>query len=793
MWIRGSRPARRRTASLVAATAALLLGGLYAAVPVTAAPATGSTGKAAGGSTRVTVPAPGAGAGATVTVSRTTDLVNQTVIVSWTGFTPSSSDRLMNSGDSLDVNTENPVRVYQCRGADPTSSSDCYGSPGFRGVDPTSTTPGFPAVPAFTYPGQTDPYNSTPDGPANWQDNVTGDDGTGQVAIQLFTKRESAGLGCDASAPCSIVVVPNYGRPQGATEDLLDAPWAWARHTTVPLVFLPVDDACGLTGSSLRVEGSPVAAHALASWRSRTCTLDEDPVVIDYTSIGEPQTRLDVASSTTNVGLVIDPLDTTAAKERGVVYAPLSITGLVVAFQIDDANGRPVSDLRLNPRLVAKLVTGSYRSGGNPAVIDNPVNIFRDHEFRELNPDVNWPGGAPGNHPLLLGDLSDTTLALTRWLAADKDARDFIKGKADPWGMTVNANYKKVPLPFASFPLLDAQMTETYAPIQELDALARQLSLAQFPGALVTQEGGVNIVTKPPRQNPGRREVIGIVDAASAARFQLLTASLENAAGKYVQPTDAALVSAIEHGTVGPDGITRSVDPRDRTKGSYPLALQVSGAFSTKAEKDERQEMADLLSYVAAGGQEPGEQAGQLPAGHAPLPKKLVGQVLAARAAVLAGWVDPGTDTDPDDEPTDVPTDVPGSITDDLGDIPTDPAGPAPDSESPGAAASETPKPVDSGPTMLSVGQQSAGKRLLTLPFLGGLALVALVAGPLLLWMGRTGRGPQWLRRRPRRSRRRRRRRAHDGCGAGLAPRPSPRGPPPGRPAERRWSPSASS
>ena len=37
-----------------------------------------------------------------------------------------------------------------------------------------------------------------------------------------------------------------------------------------------------------------------------------------------------------------------------------------------------------------------------------------------------------------------------------------------------------------------------------MDALARQLSIAQFPGALVTQEDGQNIVTKPPRQNPGR-------------------------------------------------------------------------------------------------------------------------------------------------------------------------------------------------------------------------------------------------------------------------------------------------
>ncbi len=99
-------------------------------------------------------------------------------------------------------------------------------------------------MPAFTYPGQTDPFDATPDGPANWQDNVTGPDGSGQVTLQIFTKRESAGLGCDATAPCSIVVVPNYGRPQGNTEDLLDAPWAWAQRTVVPLQFLPVEDAC---------------------------------------------------------------------------------------------------------------------------------------------------------------------------------------------------------------------------------------------------------------------------------------------------------------------------------------------------------------------------------------------------------------------------------------------------------------------------------------------------------------------------------------------------------------------
>ena len=48
---------------------------------------------------------------------------------------------------------------------------------------------------------------------------------------------------------------------------------------------------------------------------------------------------------------------------------------------------------------------------------------------------------------------------------------------------------------------------------------------------------------------------------------------------------------------------------------------------------------------------------------------------------------------------------------------------------------------------MLTVGAQLAGNRLVVLPALGVLALVALVGGPLLMWMSQTGRGPQWLRR----------------------------------------------
>jgi hypothetical protein len=749
------RPRRRLGVLSTVVGAAAMLGLAVVAAPATPAAATPLAAAAAGGP--VTVPAPGAGPNATVTVSKTTDLGNQTIRVSWTGFRPSSATRLQNSGDSLDVNTEDPVRVYECRGVDPASSSDCYGSPGFRGVDATDTSPAVPPVPAFTYPGQTDPYDATPDGPANWQDNVTGPNGKGQVTIQVYTKRESAGLGCDKGSPCSIVVVPNYGRPQGDTEDLMDAPWAWARRTVVPLTFLPVDDACSLGQTSLGVEGSPMAADLMATWRARTCTLSGHAVNLDYTSIGEPQTRGDVASGTTDVGLVIDPLDADAAAGAGVVYSPVSVTGLVVAFQVDDANGRPVTSMKLDARLVAKLITASYRSGGDPAVINNPVNIFHDPEFLQLNPGVHWPSGAPGNHVLLLGDLSDTTEALTRWIWSDPAARAFLQGKPDPWGMTVNSNYKNIAMPSSGFPLLDQNLSSTFQPIQGMDAVSRQLSIAQFPGAFVSVVDGQTVTTKPPRQNPGAREVIGIIDAADAARYLLPTAALQNASGAFVKPSTASFDAAMAHAHVNPDGVTRSVDLTNKNPHTYPLTTLVSAALSTQADKATRTRMADFLDYVSGAGQVPGDRIGQLPAGHAPLTKDMLSEVAAAKAAVLAG---PKHEPSPSPSPSGQPS--PSSSSG--GHVPAVPgvapgAGPGGTAPLPGGAPggtvvapSDAPSATqsaqaDAAPAMTRVSAQTNTARQLVLPALLVLAMIGVAAGPVLLYLDRTGQGPSWLRR----------------------------------------------
>jgi hypothetical protein len=724
-------PVRRLTAAAVALTALALV------TPVGSTPAQAETG---GG---VTVAAPEAGTDASVTVSKTDNLVNQTVEVSWKGFRPSSATRLDNSGDSLDVNTLDPVRVYQCRGdsaSAPVSATDCYGAPGFRGVPASDTQPAVAAVPGFSYPGKDpDAFDSNPDGPANWQDTVTGPDGTGEVSLQVFTKRESAALGCDADVACSIVVVPNYGRPgtgAGATEDAMDAPWAWERRVVIPLHFLPTNLACPLNGSALDIEGSPFAARVLASWRAKTCVLDSGRVRLDYTSIGEDQTRGDLTSQDTGAGLVVEPLDAEQSGTARPVYAPVAATSLVVAFQVDDAEGKPVRSMKLNARLVAKLVTASYRIGGDAAVAGNPVNIFRDKEFLALNPGVDWPSGAPGNHPLLLGDISDATQALSRWLASDPDARAFINGTPDPWGMKVNTHYRGK-LDFDRFESLDPLQSDNYQPIQGLDGVARQLSIAQFPGAITTIEGGVNVVAKPPRQNPGRREVFGLIDAASAADFRLSTASLENTGGAYVAPDAAGILAGLSHAKINADKVTRSVDLASKDKAVYPLSLLVSTAVSAKATKAVRTSVNTLLDYVAGPGQVPGDEVGRLPDGYVPLPAYLRKLIPDAQKKIAAGYTAPPVKQDDSASPGGHTTATAGGSTV----VQTPVAG------VPQAAPAVSPEQVKLLASTTEVGPQPLFRRLLTLPFLLALGLLASLAGPVVAGLRRLEGAPAWLRR----------------------------------------------
>jgi hypothetical protein len=294
--------------------------------------------------------------------------------------------------------------------------------------------------------------------------------------------------------------------------------------------------------------------------------------------------------------------------------------------------------MKLDARLVAKIITASYHTADDSNVpATNPFNLFHDPEFLKLNPGVQWPDGSPGNHPILLGDESDLTYELTRWLNANKQARAFLDGKPDPWGTTVNAAYKGIKLPVSSFPSLDVNQSTNFQPITGLDATSQQLAAAQFPGGYLDTTSTPPATVKYPRQNPGSREVIGIIDAADAEDFLMHTAALQNAAGNYVLPTNGNVLAAASHMTAAPNGVTRQLDLANRDPHAYPLAIESDAIVPTDGPKAEREQIAKLLTYTTGAGQTPGSAFGQLPNGYVPLPSDLRAQARHAIIAVLAG------------------------------------------------------------------------------------------------------------------------------------------------------------
>ena len=68
-------------------------------------------------------------------------------------------------------------------------------------------------------------------------------------------------------------------------------------------------------------------------------------------------------------------------------------------------------------------------------------------------------GGESEAELYALSSDSDVMYALTSYINADPEARAWLNGTPDPWGMTVNPAYQGISLPLSSWPQLD-----TYTP-----------------------------------------------------------------------------------------------------------------------------------------------------------------------------------------------------------------------------------------------------------------------------------------------------------------------------------------
>ncbi len=539
-------------------------------------------------------------------------------------------------------------------------------------------------------------------------------DGTGASLFDIRTVDENASLGCSTTVPCALVAVPVEGiscdlspasagpaglsgtaltraakqceargkYPPGSHAATTDGDiqnsdravdgelwWAasnWRNRITIPLTFAPSASTCDITDTRVPFEiyGSEQFAEASAQWSPAFCG-DPSRFKFRHVQLGEPQAESQLAGGSAAMALISTP-PSDGYGGVPVANAPVAVDGFAIGYQIDlhdadnNATGQYTS-LKLDGRLLAKLLTESYRYGAtdDPGVGSNPASLFNDPEFRALNPGAPTDQNAGGTALLNISSLSDEELALTSYINADPEARAWLDGKTDPWGMVVNPAYKNINLPVNVWPLLDSYLnphngssctalTQTpylgllAAPVARLFAIATAVQDA-WPNVQLGCKGSGSTDSpftpaRAPRPGPGQRAILGLISVSEASRYGLATAALQTTGvtpsnTKFNDGSGRTFVS----GTA--DGLRTAVTAAqaDAPSNSWPIPysriandVHLSNAYpgamviyaaspTTGLSADDAAHAATFIRYAAGPGQVQGDQVGQLPAGYLPM------------------------------------------------------------------------------------------------------------------------------------------------------------------------------
>ncbi|MGW3288065.1 hypothetical protein ACWDR3_25875 [Streptomyces sp. NPDC001002] len=642
--------------------------------------------------------------GLKVTVHQTKNLTGQGVQVSWTGGQPSEDvySNFLSIMQCWGDDASGPDRT-QCEyglGAGSQAGDGRFVYQAGSGIgDPLETETSTPVdkngthyVPFQPVEGQGDPTTSGTDttyftdGDTNGVAFLPNDgDGGGDIAFEAKSAVEQPALGCGARTtaagtmqPCWLVVVPHGthdpdGRTHGGGNQVASSlsRTNWDQRIVFPLDFAPVTDNCDPDKPERGIMGSELATDAITSWQSALCRTGA--YRFNYTQSGEQQARDAVTSGDSAAGLAmtVDPVEPVDGMAQ-VVQAPVAVTGLTVGFVwMYDSGGTqtlPLHELKLNQRLLAKVLTQSYPysllqpTDGTPEYLaGNPASIVKDPEFLELNPDL--AGQAAGNAPLGLAvtvDNTDSARMVWKYILANSAAKEFIEGKADPWGMKVNPSYKDgvVSDSLDFYPKSDLTPTKVVCPSSNGLSITRTgLDVVPYvndmhEGALKVRRGDIgtayecvatnNVPKLTPlgRPIPTKQRQYGFVDNASATRYLLGAAALANADGEYVKPTTDALLKAVAQMPDSDVAGVKTTDPTRMKDGAYPLTAVVYAAASLDQAKDARQDYAKVIRYAAGDGQTQGTVKGQLPLGYAPLPVALRTQAKQVAAQLEKGLPD---------------------------------------------------------------------------------------------------------------------------------------------------------
>jgi hypothetical protein len=471
------------------------------------------------------------------------------------------------------------------------------------------------------------------------------------------------------------------------------APNAWKNRIAIPLEFNPVDSSCSLSEDAARLAGTELAQTAIASWQPSLCA---KPGLRPYAYGNVPdaaarQMILAGGESSPGMAVVTRPVDAEQLdSDSPLVYAPLTLSGLTIGFNVErrpsleaDADGLKLANVRfanlnLTPRLLAKLLTQSYRrqliiiqQAPYDWVKKNPDHLGEDPDFLQFNPEFkeqNILNRRTFSGLVAPSGISDAAQILWQYVLADPEAKAWLSGAADPWGMVVNPVYStdgtKNPSgqPFGepapgSFPKSDPYCFQEKPlgsrkivppPLCGTDFMPFAQSFHDAAHAARAADDGakLNENTEPLSSAQvwlrlGPQSLGKATDTASANLFGLQTARLSRAGDDdanraFIAPDAKSLTAAVSGMSAKDEPAVLEPDPTAKVADGYPLTMLSYAAIKPlNLTETQRAEYAAFVSYGVGDGQVPGLRYGQLPVGYAPLPDFLKTQSVNAAKTIV--------------------------------------------------------------------------------------------------------------------------------------------------------------
>lgn len=319
-----------------------------------------------------------------------------------------------------------------------------------------------------------------------WSNISVQQSGTATREFEVQTSVEAPHLGCGkradepSSESCWLVVVPRLRGTDAAYPDLGPiAPSVWAQRLQVELGFKDIASGCPGGQSRALIGGSELLAAAAGSWTPGLCAGRR--IALGYSQLSDEVARNQFGSGSSSAIVTSQPV-----VGEDVAHVPVALTAPVIALteelyvecrkegaeligSIDTEEearkcgfpdlaavraevamaGRPVRDIKLNARLVTKLLTQTYHLaliGRKPApgwARSVPTDLAEDPEFKRLNPQLDHRI-APAqdiDHLIVEGMRSDAATQVWSWILRDPEGRAFLSGCPDADGLVVNPFY----------------------------------------------------------------------------------------------------------------------------------------------------------------------------------------------------------------------------------------------------------------------------------------------------------------------------------------------------------------